>query len=732
MYRPRRKPSIVFAVIGLAMLALPPPATSQEIDNRPIYYLMVKSLEDGFQAYNVALAEDLKMREATLRERNQSARAELAEQLAALEAERAEREERFKTQRETLNRRIDDINERIVVRDGRIHEERRAQKLHSPRIAKDPKIESLTAGVAEQLSELETIRGRYLEQLAATRKARAELTGQFEEYMSAGDPLALEIRALDEDWQRFAEDERRKLKELADVYAVDYAAYEKWLEGESEVLEELSAGVARALETDREKRARHEQIETELRDLIDQYNGLVEVHNRAGPDDPRRDARAVEFGKLENRIAALQEALTEAREAVLAAHAELTQRNEEFGAKYERFITRKRERDRALAADLAALNASRMSVETAIEARREKVDAQIRSLEARISGELRDSRENLETLDAAMTRAFGRNHEGLDAAIRRVVESNDDGLLYTTAGTARYDLSRPQTAEVYKAAERLDADRRRIDARIAAIEQSNGTVQSGATRQTRAAGDLEREHAALASERQQLLEAFATFARETQDRAGALEAKMRALDAEYADARARLGELYSARAGVTRSEMQAIQAVLVAAAKGLPGGAPPASDHARLVADLEDKAGRMGSRVEASMLAPHALMDHIDADLPDVEADAGPSGWRDYAGRRVTGSRELTGTHKAALAMAWLARLSRQADFKDVATALDASGAVDDGHTALARLFVAGVLDHASIVEQQLADGGAGIQVGILGRAYQLAADGSLERLPDG
>jgi len=737
MNRPRRKSSLSLDAIGLGVVclvatALPFAPAAQEIDNRPIYYVMVKSLEDAFQTYNAALAEDLKTRETALTKHHDSERVRVVDELASLEAERSRREVAFNSAREALNRQIDAVNERIAARDGRINEERRIQKDHAPRFTDDPRIKALKEGVATRLTELEAIRKRYLDDLAATREARAALTRQFEEFMSAGDPLALEIRALDEDWRRFAEGERRKLKQLADAYAVDYAAYDEWLEAERGVLEEMGAGVARALETDREQRALHGETETMLRELIDEYNALVEMHNKAGAEDPLRDARAREFANLEERIAKLQRILAQAREAVLTVHEELAERYKEFNEHYERFIANKRGRDRALAADLAELNASRLSVETAIDVRRQKVDAQIRSLEAHISGELRDSRADLETSNAAMTAAFGRNHEGLDTAITRVVEANDDGLLYTAAGTARFDLSRPQTANVYKAAEQLDAGRRRIDARIAAMEESEGGARAAPTGQSPAAGTLEQERAALGTERQQLLEAFATFARQMQTRAGDLDGQLRTIDARFGDERALLGEFYSTRAGVTRSEMQAVQQVLVAAVKGLPGGASRSSNHAHLVADLADKARRMHKPVDASLLAPHALMDHIDSRGPGGSAAARDGAWRDFASRRVTASRELAGADKAALAAAWLAQLRGQADFMDVADALDTSGAVVDGRKALASLFVAGVLDHATVVEQQLADGGVGIQVGILGRAYQLDTAGSLERLPSG
>jgi chromosome segregation ATPase len=742
MNRLRRKSSLSFGAVGIAAvfrvaiflvaMALPFAPAAQEIDNRPIYYVMVKSLEDAFQAHTAALAEDLKARELLLTNRHETGRVRVVEELSALEAERSRREAAFNSARETLNRQIEVVNERIAARDGRINEERRIQKQHAPRFANDPRIKALKEGVVTRLTELEAIRKSYLESLAATREARAALTRQFEEYMSAGNPLALEIRALDEDWQRFAEGERRNLKQLADAYAVDYAAYDKWLEAERGVLEEIGAGVARALETDREQRALHGETGTALRKLIDEYNALVETHNKAGVEDPQRDARARQFAELEGRIAELQAVLAEAREAVLTVHEELAEKNREFNEHYERFSAAKRDRDRALAADLAALNASRVSVETAIDARRQKVDAQIKSLEAQISGELHNSRADLETSNAAMTEAFGRNHEGLDTAITRVVKANDDALLYTAAGTARFDLSRPQTANVYKAAEQLDADRRRIDARIAAMEESEGGAQTASTGQSPAADSLEQERAALGAERQQLLEVFATFARQMQTRAADLEGQLRAIDTRFGDERALLGEFYSARAGVTRSEMQAVQQVLVAAAKGLPGGASRRSNHARLVAGLADKARRMDGPVDASLLAPHALMDHIDSRGTGTGTAARAGTWRDFASRKVTASRELTGADKAALAAAWLARIRGQADFMDIADALDASGAVGDGRKALASLFVAGVLDHATVVEQQLADGGVGIQVSILGRAYQLDAAGSLERLPSG
>ncbi|GMQ95596.1 MAG: hypothetical protein BMS9Abin14_044 [Gammaproteobacteria bacterium] len=732
MNRSKRIPSVILAAVGLAVLAAPFAGAAQEIDNRPIYYLMLKSLEDGFQAYNIALAAELKARGAALRGQFESRRLEVAKEFEALEAQRARRESAFEAEREALNERIASSDEQIALRDVRIGEEQRIEKHDAARYANDPRIKVLEQQIATQLADIDAIRTRYRTQSAATQKARAALTGQIEEYMNAGDPLALELRSLDQDWQRFADSERRKLEQLANAYAVDYAAYDTWLGQQRVALEEAKARVASALATDRQQRALHAATETELRALIAEYNALVAVHDKAGANDPGRDQRALKFAALEKRIAALQAQLASAREAVLKVNEDLAKGNEGLSERYQRFAAEKRRKETALAADLAAFNAARPTVEAAIDARRQRVDAQIKALEAKISVELQDARGSLETSSARLSEQFGRGYEGFDTAITRVLEENDDGLLYTSTGAPRFDLSGPLTAAAYTALERVIAERREIDARIVAIENSQGGAQPTSAGEATAAAALERERAALSAERQKLLEARTAFAREYRAQAAVLEERQRAIDARFADERALLRELYSARASLTRSEMQTVQGVLVAAVKGVPGTDTDNSDHAQLMIALQAKAGQMNAPVDESLLAPHALMNQIASQLPDGEAGSYSGGWRPFLSRKVTASRQLTGAEKAALASAWLARLRRQPRFIDIANELGASGAVMDGGQALSSLFMAGVLGQTAITEQRLDDGGFGIQVSVLGRAYQLDANGSLERLPSG
>ena len=217
----------MLGAISFAALAMPFTPAAQEIDNRPIYYAMLKSLEDGFQAYNIARAADLKARDSRLKAQYESQRLVVVKKFESLQADRTRRETAFNSQRELLNKRIAAVNDQIARRDGHTSEERRIQKHHSPRYANDPRIKALKERIATQLAEIDAVRTSYLTQSAATQKARATLIGQIEEYTTAGDPLALEIRSLDQDWQRFADGERRKLKQLADAYAIDYAAYEK-------------------------------------------------------------------------------------------------------------------------------------------------------------------------------------------------------------------------------------------------------------------------------------------------------------------------------------------------------------------------------------------------------------------------------------------------------------------------------------------------------------------------
>jgi len=369
----------------------------------------------------------------------------------------------------------------------------------------------------------------------------------------------------------------------------------------------------------------------------------------------------------------------------------------------------------------------RLQIDADIDARRKIVDAQIKALEVHISGELGDARNNLETLNARLIEDFGRDNEGLYVGITRVLENNDDALLYTPAGAPRYDLSRSLTAALYRAVEQLGADRREIDARIVAMEDgAGGTPQAT---DTPPPGGLERESAALSVERQQLLEAHAAFAREHLAKASAIEQRRRIIESRFSDDRALLGEFYSALASVTRSEMQAVQRVLVAAVKGSSATASGASDHRQLVGTLAEKSRQMSTPVDASLRAPHALVGRIASQLP-VESDSHGGDWRSFKMQEVTASRDLAGADKAAIGWAWVARFRRQPQFSAIADDLDASAAVTDGEQALARLFMAGLMAHMTITEQRLDDGGIGIQVSILGRTYQLDTNGFLERLP--
>lgn len=730
MKRSRRIPSALVGVIGFAALSLPYPSSALEIDNRPIYYLMLKSLEDAFQAYNATLSEDLKAQASRLTTDLERERLALGNDLEMLETERARNDALYKSEREALNKQIATVNEEISLLAGRVSEERRIEQHHSPRYADDPRIKALTERVAVQLAELDAARSDYVSLSEAASRARAALTRQIEEYLSAGDPLALEIRSLNEDWQRFAEQERHKLKTMADAYAVDYAAYDKWLETQRTAVEETREALTLAQRTDREQRALHAETETALRALIDEYNALVQVHNTAGADDPQRDDRAARFSALEDDIAELQATLSQAREAVVVVTREIAELNKQLGEQYERFAQQKRARDAALAATLADIDAARLSVEAAIGERRSKVDAQIRSLEAHISEELRDARNNLETLNTRMVDSFGHDSEGFDAAITRVMETGDESLMYTATGAPRFDLSRPRTASVYKTVERLAAERRQIDARIAAIEQSEDAPQPTGNAQPVAA--LEKQQAELSAERQKLLESYAATARQLQARSAQLEKRRVAVEARIADTRAALADIYSARSSVTRSEMQAVQRVLVEAATGSSEPEANGATHEQLLGELKDKAGRSATPVDESLLAPHALMDRIASQAPSRESAPGVGAWQPFSGSAITASRTLDDQDKRALAATWLGKLRHKPRFAEMAAALDASGAVADAEAALANLFMAGVMGYTTITEQRLADGATGIQVGVLGRDYQLDPSGSLERLPEG
>lgn len=715
----------MLGVAAIAALAVSFAAPAQDIDNRPIYYVMLKSLESGFKSYNDELVSKLDERIAQLRARYQPDRDEISAAFEKLEADRKQKTKAFNSKRDALNERIEALNEQIALHDGRESESRRG----ASRYAGDAQVKSLMQGLAAERARLLALEKNYRAELQAAQAARAALTRKFERYAKAGEPLALEIRSLEQKWQRYAEGERAKLKKLADGYADDYAAYGDWVDHERAALEELRSRVAESVNTDREQRALHAKLKTELDHLIEQYNELVDVHNRAGSDDPGRDERAKRFAELEERIAGHQRALTHARDAVVKANEDFLSGNREYDQRYERFTTEKRKREARLAGDLADVNAARAAAEADIAARRRKVDAQIKTLETRISGELAGARGTLETLNRKLVDDFGRNHQGLDAAINKFLNDGDDEALYAPDGAPRFDLSRPMTAAAYRSVEQMLTSRRKLDARIALLEERGGASQQAAANPSPPAGDLERERAALAAERQQLLEAHAGFARKSRSLSASLEKRRAKIERQIAGERASLEELFSLRADVTRSEFQLVQQVLVGAIRGGARTSADPHEHSRLLDRLRERSKRSGTSAGASMVDPHALLDHIGSGLPgDASAHRA---WRAFTRDQVIGTRALSGDDKAMMAFAWLARYRRQPRFGVIARELDETGAVASGSEALATLFLDGVINYAAIEELRLAGGDTGVRVGVLEREYLLEENGSLGRLPD-
>ena len=80
MNRPWRIPSLLLGATSVAVLAVSFTSAAQEIDNRPVYYVMLKSLEDGFEAYNSALAAGLKVLDSNLNRQYQSDRLVVAKE----------------------------------------------------------------------------------------------------------------------------------------------------------------------------------------------------------------------------------------------------------------------------------------------------------------------------------------------------------------------------------------------------------------------------------------------------------------------------------------------------------------------------------------------------------------------------------------------------------------------------------------------------------------------------
>jgi len=713
---------------------LPPsPALAQEVDNRPIFYVMLKSLEEHFQTYNEELEADLAERLAALRDRFEERKRELATEAAALEEESEERQSAFNRRRDELNARIRKINERIALRHGEASEQRRFEERYATARSDNPRVAALESEIAEELAEIEKTRRRYMELTNAVSRAREELKSRIEENIAAGHPLAQEIRTLNEDLERYADEQRSRLKAKADAYATDYAEFDAWLDRERDALAEQRRELEHAAKTDQQRRALHERRRERLASIIEEYNTLVEIHQQdAEGDAEARRRRAAKLRTLEARIEEEESALERAREAVIETTQKLERLGRRFEARYEAFLEEKRAREKELQRAKAELDAARVAAETRIDQRRRQVETQVKALEEEIGVELQSARRTLEALNGELVAEFGRDHAGLGNAIARVVEEHDSDLLYEPNGSPRFDLSAPRTSALYTSVERIAALRGKVHAAVTQLDPSTTASPDETTREQESESLLEQELAEVAAERQTLVEEHAAYARELRRRASELERRTRAVDSVHAEKRRALGEVYAARASLTRNEFANVQAALIARVQRLETVPRLPENHEALEEALREKADRAELAPDDPLRAPNALYRRIAVELAGTTASDQSRAWTRYVDGRVVSSRELRGADKRKVIASWYRRLRAQGGFAELEEDLARSDAVNDVHAYVNALFSTGLAQYAVITEQRLAGGDIGIQVTILEHPYQLNPRGSLEVVPPG
>ena len=694
---------------------------------------MLKSLESRYATYQDAHPAAYERQLAALVSEHASEGEHLAQRRQAM-VEQHERVKRdLEIRRESLNVRIDQINERIRGLAGKNRELREAVEAHESAHARQSMLRMLEG---EQQSAVETVRSvqsDYRAQIERVKQAFDRLEGTARQYREGADPRSAEIASDIGRIETSAKREQATLTENSDAYRREQRDFQRWLDTESARLAHAHGDLedtARAYESARHD---HDEAGQAANARIAAYNAKVEEFRAA--DRRRDDPEAVRVLEgIETSIAEANQRLETERARALSLGERLKTANVSVARQQEQFVAERVERVRALASQRETLARQTDAANTLIRESRDQVQARASKLGKRIEAEIEALRENLNAAQARLISGFSPQHEALHRAVGRWLGDGDGAAQLTTNdGSTEFDRTYPQVDRANVAIERS----RRAHEQVAAILRD---AQATGIRLKESDAELRRLHAALDEQRERVIEESRALVNEDERErrrfegdATKLHAAHRALAAANDARRHALKRFFDARLALTASEFSSLQGLFVAAIKGSAAQSPSSSEGAELHATLLREAQTLDGRIDEAMLATHALRRSF-AEPDRLAAPAGADGvdlkWTRYAYQPIRHRRKLSGNQKQRLIRSWY-RLAAGEVLERQRRALSVESSSGQADAYLRGLFTTGLSENSTIVEQEFENGARGVQVRILDRVYWLDERGSLEHVPD-
>ena len=685
-----------------------------EVDYRPVFYVMLQSLESHFTGYVEEVEAEYQRKVARVEERDREALRVLNEAGERLEEQHRRALEALDANRDALNRRVELVNTRIDELEATIGELGATETLASGARA-------LQGEVVDAIDTVRSVLARYRELSRRAEHAFDALEGLAQSYRDGTSPQAQKMARLDEQYRSSVQSEGLLQLERENAYRSARGDLQTWVAEQLERLESLRRRLQEAANAYQDAKHQHDAQQAEVNAAIETYNARAQsfADRGLGPDD---ENAAAELEALEQDIEAGHTQLMQIRERALSLAANVGPRADAMRAARERLGSARAAREESLARarDELAAHAERMGERLA--QRRQTTRAGIESLEAEITGQMEAVQAELIGANRQIEDEFGPDATGLLEAAREWLERATLDPLYRPDGSARFNRSHRAVARLYAAVDRAGAARRAIDELIAEGESKHAALAARYA-------DLRAERAAIEDGKRELEASRSAAARRIGAQASQWEQRREALTSAARERRRALGSFYQARLALTRNEFDAAQSLLLQHLKPGTTATDASAERAPLQQILERESRRLSPLIPSTRLVSFRLFhDFLKLGRP-LLAEAGTIEWTRLAQPGSHSGDELEGERKCQFIAAWFQVLNEArlfADLEDGLGSLEPSRTAIDGF--LLGLFKAGMMDNAVVVEHPLDSGETGFQIEILGTRYTVDASGSLTR----
>ena len=696
------------------------PASAREIDNRPIFYAMLKALESGFEAYLQSLPGIHAARAQVIDAAARTSLKAIADQQDRLRGERDSSLGALMARQEALNQRVEALNSKMRRLRVRLQDAGKAT-------AKANALAQRETAHAAALVQVQTSQASYRSFGDAARRAQARLRDTLREIQAGQRNDMRKQKTQQAAFAQQVESAQVELDTEAQTFATERQSYTDWLARQNARIDGLAKSQSQLKAAYEDARRNHGQVFATLTANIAAYNENAQALNNGSVAASQRDAAMQMLAKLETGIDTGKAELAAARELVERLASELASAGKSARLESEQLSAQAQARAAALKQRRRVLAEHQAATKARVELDSARLARSASQLKDDLAGQVQRVRADADRAMDALANHYGPRHENVYAWVQTFLATGDAGTLLDAGNGVIQSGSGNALATLEKALRSAveNEDALRMELRELARMYREDTALKGAVQA------LEGERVAIENEGAKL---------EELDRA--LVSKMNAHSARLADDASAVRATHKAQAQALKTVFEFRQSMAVAQLTPLQNSLLEASGldrrreysgpaWASLTRQLELAATALKLPMDDPLRGHLGLLTALE-DGVKTHTDGPSQPWVRYAYQQITDVEPVEGPRKVALAAAWFGRLSASDGFDKITSALaDTQIAITAGVQRYSEaLFLLGVDAGMKLSAHRLGAGGQAINVEILNQVFWLGGSGELEKLP--